>query len=407
MAQADRQRRTMHRQVLVLASAQALFQTVAVLVITVGALAGQQIASRPSLATLPIATMFLGTAVAMFPASAFMARTGRRAGFLLGALLGLAGGLTAALGTHLHLLPLLALGTFLVGIYQAFAQFYRFAASEVADDVFRPRAIALVLGGGIVAAVLGPILGRAGGHLLATLYTGSFLLLALVSLLAVCVLAALQTPPGATSSIQGEARPWRLIVSQPSYLGALLGAATGYGVMILAMTATPLAMGHHHHGLDATATVIQLHVLGMFLPSFFTGALIARFGVLRVMLSGVALLAGHVLMSWTGTKLMSFTSALILLGVGWNFLFVGGTTLLTTTYSPAEKSRAQATNDLTVFAVGLVCSFGAGPLLDALGWEKLNALLLPWLGLTALMLIALHLHSQRSTLPVPAADAGS
>lgn len=387
----------MHRQVLILAIAQALFQTVSVLVMTVGALAGSHLTSRPELATTPIATMFLGTAVAMFPASSWMTKVGRRAGFLVGGSLGVLAGLVAALGLWMGSLTVLAMGTFLVGTYQAFAQFYRFAASEVADDHFRPKAISLVLGGGIVAALLGPTLGRFGGDLLHPLYLGSFLLLSLVSLLAIGVLSGLEMPKGETAQINHDkARPWGQIVKQPTYLVALFGAATGYGIMILAMTATPLAMVHHHHGLGAAATVIQLHVLGMFLPSFFTGALISRVGVLRVMLLGVLTLSAHVLMTWTGTGFYSFASALVLLGVGWNFLYIGGTTLLTTTYSPAEKGRAQATNDMTIFAVGLACSFGAGGLLQVFGWQTLNLLLLPWLVLAALTIAWLHTQSARN-----------
>jgi MFS family permease len=184
-------------------------------------------------------------------------------------------------------------------------------------------------------------------------------------------------------------------VTQPAYLVALFAAATGFGVMILAMTATPIAMVHHHHALSTAATVIQFHVLGMFLPSFFTGSLVARFGVLRVMFAGVVLLTGHVLMTWTGTGFTSFLSALVLLGVGWNFLYIGGTTLLTTTYNPAEKSRAQATNDMTIFLVGLACSFSAGALLQMFGWQTLNAILLPWLATAALAVVWFGLTQQR------------
>lgn len=386
----------MHRQVLLLASSQALFQTASVLVMTVGGLAGGQIASRPELATMPIAAMFLGTATSTFPASMWMARVGRRAGFVVGALLGVAGGLVAAFGIWLGSLALLSFGTFLVGGYQAFAQFYRFAASEVADERFRPRAISLVLGGGIVAALAGPMLGRFGGPMLEPHYVGSFLLLALVSMIGAGVLLGVRVPaPEMRPGDAPEGRPWSAIVCQPAYLVALFGAATGYGVMILAMTATPIAMVHHQHDLSTAATVIQLHVLGMFLPSFFTGALIARFGVLRIMLAGVALLAGHVLMTLTGVAFGSFASALVLLGVGWNFLYVGGTTLLTTTYTVAEKGRAQATNDMTIFAVGLACSFSAGGLLQAFGWQTLNLLLLPWMALAALSLLWLGWRRHR------------
>lgn len=375
----------MHRQVLLLATAQALFQTNSVMVMTVGGLAGALIAPSPELATLPIAAMFLGTAATTIPASTWMTRVGRRTGFVTGAALGVLAGVLAALGLFMGSLWLLSAGTFLVGAYQAFAQFYRFAAGEVADEAFRPRAISLVLAGGVVAAILGPLMGRWGGPLLQPAYVGSFLLLSVVSLMATGLLMGLKVPlPPPTTGHAG--RTLLQIVRQPGYLVALFGAATGYGVMIMAMTATPLAMVHHQHHLGDAAMVIQMHVLGMFVPSFFTGSLIARFGVLRIMPCGVALLGGHVLISLTGTGFHSFAGALVLLGVGWNFLYIGGTTLLTTTYTPEEKGKAQATNDMTIFAVGLVCSLAAAPLLQLLGWQGLNLILLPWLTLAAIAL---------------------
>jgi MFS family permease len=394
--------RAMHRQVLLLATSQAMFQTASVLVMTVGGLAGALVAPSPGLATAPIAAMFLGTATATVPASMWMARVGRRPGFVVGALLGTTGGILAALGVWLDSLAVLTLGTFFVGTYQAFAQFYRFAAGEVADEQFRPRAISLVLGGGVVAALAGPLLARLGQSVFSAQYVGSFLLLALVSLAAASLLLALRVPaPPLADEGAGVGRSWSEIVSQPTYLVALFGAATGYGIMILAMTATPIAMVHHHHDLGAASTVIQLHVLGMFLPSFFTGSLITRFGVLRIMLAGVALFVGHVLMTLTGTGFSSFAGALVMLGIGWNFLYIGGTTLLTTTYSVVEKGRAQATNDMTIFAVGLACSLSAGALLQAVGWQTLNTLLLPWLGLAALALMWLA-YAQRSHVTAPA-----
>lgn len=390
--------RPMHTQVLILAAAQALFQTASVLVMTVGSLAGAALAASPEWATAPIAAMFLGTAIATVPASMWMSRVGRRVGFLAGTALGVAGGLIAAGGIAAGSMLLLCVGTALVGTYQAFAQFYRFAASEVADETFRPRAISFVLAGGVVAALAGPALARAGGEWLQPVYTGSFLLLAVVSLLATGLLLALRMPATtettASQSVQA-ARPMREIVRQPTYLTALFGAVTGYGVMILAMTATPLAMVHYQHSLGDAATVIQLHVLGMFLPSFFTGSLIARFGVLRVMGAGVLLLAGHVLLTLSGTGFYSFASALVLLGIGWNFLYVGGTNLLTRTYTAAEKGKAQAANDLTIFVVGLAASLSAGWLQQAFGWQMLNLLLLPWLALAGLA-IAWHGFAGRS-----------
>ena len=374
----------MHRQVFLLAAAQALFQTVSVLVMTIGGLAGSLLTPAPEWATAPIAAMFLGTAISTVPASMWMTRVGRKIGFVTGASLGTLGGLLAAAGMLTSSLLLLCLGTFLAGTYQGFAQFYRFAASEVAEGDFKPRAISLVLAGGVVAALVGPALARIGGDLLQPTYTGSFLFLALASALAVGVLLFVNVPRTVdTAAAKAAARPLGEIVRQPTYLVALFGAVTGYGIMILAMTATPLAMVHHHHSLDDTATVIQLHVLGMFLPSFFTGSLIARFGVLRVMFTGILLLTGHVLFTLSGTGFYSFTAALILLGVGWNFLYIGGTNLLTRTYSTAEKGKAQATNDLTIFIVGLVASLSAGVLQNTIGWQALNMALLPLLAVTA------------------------
>ncbi|KKW77426.1 MFS transporter [Acinetobacter sp. AG1] len=383
---------TMHRQVLILASSQSLFQTVSVMVMTIGGLAGANIANTPTLATLPIASMFLGTAMMMFPASMWMAKVGRRNGFLCGALLGILGGIIAAIGILYSSLYLLALGTFCVGAYQSFAQFYRFAASEVADDAFRSRAISFVMAGGVVAALIGPVLARFGGPIFNRLeYIGSFLIITIVSLIAMVILSRLHIPDQIEAKTSFSAgRPWNQIVFQPTYLVALLGAITGYGIMILGMTATPIAMRHSHHELGAITTVIQLHVLGMFLPSFFTGNLIARFGVLKIMFAGVLFFACYIVFALSGLQFHSFAVSLILLGVGWNFLFIGSTSLLTGTYTHEEKAKAQAINDMTVFVVGLICSFSAGALLDMIGWKAMNIALIPWLIITALYLVWLH-----------------
>jgi MFS family permease len=269
-------------QVLLLAAAQALFQTASTLVVTIGALAGAQVAPGSRLSTAPVAAMFLGTVVTTVPASQWMRRVGRRTGYIVGALLGTLGGMIGAWGVHSGSLLVLSLGTMLIGAYQGFAQTYRFAASEVAGAAFRPRAISLVLAGGVVAAVLGPALATWGGPLLETAYVGSFVILSAITLTAAGLLAGLRVPPSDTDVSHCERRPLLAIMRQPTYAVALFAAATGSGVMVLAMTATPLAMAHHSHGLSDSAMVIQAHVLGMFLPSFFTGSLIARFGVLRV-----------------------------------------------------------------------------------------------------------------------------
>jgi MFS family permease len=231
----------------------------------------------------------------------------------------------------------------------------------------------------VAAALLGPALAGVGALLLERAYVGSFLILAATSLAAAGVLLGLRVPIPEAQTGQGRPRPLFVIMRQPTYAVALFGAATGGGVMVLAMTAMPLAMAQHHHGLSATTVVMQMHVLGMFLPSFFTGSLIARFGALRVMFAGAVLLSVHVALSLSGTGFASFAAALALLGVGWNFLYVGGTTLLTDAYLPAERARAQAANDLLIFVVGLASSLTAGVLLQIAGWKLMNAYLLPWL----------------------------
>jgi MFS family permease len=213
--------------------------------------------------------------------------------------------------------------------------------------------------------------------------------MAIVSLIATGVLWGFQSPVQESVSLakHGQGRSWQEIVFQPTYLVALFGAATGYGIMILGMTAAPIAMLQHEHDLGTAARVIQLHVLGMFLPSFFTGVLIARFGVLRIMFAGILLFLGYILFALSGTGMISFAGALILLGVGWNFLYIGGTTLLTTSYKSTEKAKAQAINDMVIFAVGLACSFSAGGFLEAWGWEETNLMLLPWLMVAAITLV--------------------
>jgi MFS family permease len=389
----------MHRQVLLLVTAQAFAQTASIIVMTVGGLAGSQLAPAPQLATVPISAMILGTVVATVPVSMWMARAGRRVGFITGALLGVFGGLVAASGVFFRSFFVLLLGLFLIGTYQASTLFYRFAASEVSDDAFRPRAISLVLTGGVAAALLGPSLAGLGALLLDRAYVGSFLILAAVSLAAAGVLLGLRVPMPEAQISQSQPRPLLTIMRQPTFAVALFGAATGGGVMVLAMTAMPLAMAQHHHGLSATTVVMQMHVLGMFLPSFFTGSLIARFGVLRVMIAGAILLSTHVALSLGGTSFVSFASALALLGVGWNFLYVGGTTLLTDAYLPAERGRAQAANDLVIFVVGLASSLTAGVLLQIAGWRLMNAYLLPWLA--AAVVAVLWLGHRRRTAQAP------
>ncbi len=307
---------------------------------------------------------------------------------------GIVGGSVAGLGIIFSSFILLCIGTFMVGLYQSFAQFYRFAAHEVSNESFRSRAISLVMAGGVAAALAGPLLARMGSNIFTPEYLGSFIFLAILSVVAVLILSRLRIPvsPGDHPALE-LGRPWKKVITQPTYMAALFGASTGYGIMILTMTATPLAMTHHSHSLSETSTVIQLHVLGMFLPSFFTGKLINRFGSIRIMLTGIIFYVCHIALTLTGTGFYSFASALIFVGLGWNFLYIGGTALVTTTFSPSEKSIAQAVNDMTIFAVGLTCSLSAGKLLELLGWQRLNEILIPWLVISASALIDISSHN--------------
>lgn len=372
------------RTVASLAIAQALFQTGSVLIVTVGGLAGQMLAPERALATLPIAAVVVGTALATFPASMLMAKAGRRPGFVLGALFGMAGAGLAAWAMLAQSFVLLCVGCLVVGAYQGFAQFYRFAAAEAATPAFKSRALSLVLAGGVVAAVVGPHLGSFAKDLAGPAYVGSFLAVMALSAVAAVLLAAtpLPAPPGG-DTVAEPPRLLRLIARQPKFLAAVLGAAVGQGVMALVMTATPLSMVDHDHAVADAALVIQWHVLGMFVPSFFTGWLVARFGLTPMMLTGVGALAAHVAIAISGVEMLHYLSGLTLVGLGWNLLYVGGSTLLTETYRPSERGKVQALNDFLIVGVAAAASFSAGALNDLFGWRGLNLAALPLLAVAA------------------------
>ncbi|MCO6416140.1 MFS transporter [Siccirubricoccus sp. KC 17139] len=375
------------RNVALLAASQALFQTTSVLIMTVGGLAGHMLATDKGLATLPIAASTVGTAIATVPASLLMARVGRKPGFLVGTLLGAAGGALGVAGLLLGSFWLFCLAHVLAGAYQGFAQFYRFAAADAASDVFRSRAISLVMAGGVFAAFAGPGLASLTRDLsLGAPFVASYAGIIAVSLVATALVSLIQVPPPAAQSVREAPRPLSVIARQPAFLVALGGAAVGYGAMIMAMTATPLAMVGHHHDVADAASVIRWHVLGMFVPSFFTGALIARFGAPTMMLAGMALLAAHATVAVSGVDLLHFSSALVLLGVGWNFSYIGGTSLLTETYRPSEKAKVQAANDFLILGVVVAASFASGGLLHRLGWDGVNLTILPFLGAAVIAL---------------------
>ncbi|MGE5451800.1 MAG: MFS transporter [Acidobacteriota bacterium] len=384
------------KTVRLLAGAQALFQTASVLMATLSGLVGMQLASDKRLATLPVAVMVLAAALMMIPASMLMQRWGRRAGFLTGSGLGLAAGLLGAAGIHWHRFDWFVVAHALFGAYQGFAQYYRFAAADVASPVFKSRAISWVMLGGVVAAIAGPNLARLTQGIGPEPFTASYLVLSVLSVMAGALLTGLRLPAPVAGHVEGSGRPLLQIMRQPVFVTALIGSSVGFGVMIMVMTATPLAMQVCGHPLGDSATVIQWHVLGMFVPSFFTGHLISRFGVLPVMAAGVAALGAHVAIAVTGTAFMHFLSGLVLLGLGWNFLFIGGTSLVTQAYQPAERAKTQAAHDFLMFAVASLASFSAGTLLNVWGWQAVNWTAMPFLGLALLALCWLGLVRRRS-----------
>lgn len=370
----------MHRQILILAGSQAIFQSISVLIMTIGGLAGALLTPNASLITVPISMASLGTVLVMFPASLWMSRVGRKAGFITGTLSGVVAAIISIVAMIQHSFMLLCLGMLFLGIYQAFAQFYRFAAAEIAPPVFRTKAISLVLAGGVIAALLGPFLASIGSTLFSVAYMGSFLFMGILASLGLLLLSRLQIPMQSSDlTEQVLSRPWIKVISQPAYLVALFSGASGFGIMVLGLTATPIAMKHYGFDLSQIAAVIQLHILGRFIPSFFTAKLIDRFGVIKIMLVGILLLIAYIIVVLSGVTWGFFAAALILMGIGWNFLYIGGTSLLATTYSTGEKGVAQAANDMSVFIFSVICSLGAGPLLNLFGWKTMHLILVPWI----------------------------
>jgi MFS family permease len=388
------------RNVLILAGTQALFQTVSVMVITLSGVVGWMLAVDKSLATLPIAMMMVAAAVTMIPASLFMERYGRKAGFLLGAAFGTLAGLLAAVAIWRESFSLFVAANMLVGSYQAFAQYYRFAAADAASADFKSRAISWVIAGGIIAAVAGPNLVRFTQNVGTVPSALTYLTMVVLGILAMLLLSRLALPQASTTESSAPARALPAIMKQPIFLTALAGSAIGSAVMLLVMTATPLAMQICGQPIGAAASVIQWHVLGMFAPSFFTGNLIRRFGVLTVMSSGVVLLAGHVAIALSGIEYLHFLSGLILLGVGWNFLFVGGSTLLTEAYRPSERAKVQAAHDFLMYGAITVATFSSGSLLNHFGWQAVNLAVLPFLALALLMILVLAMQRKRAVLNV-------
>jgi hypothetical protein len=313
-----------------------------------------------------------------------MQRVGRRLGFMTSSVFGMAGAVIATVGVLKAEFSIFCFGTIFIGAFNGFGQYYRFAAAETAPEEFHSRAISYVLAGGLIAAFAGPNLAKWSRQLLPQEFAGSYAILTGIYLLALSIAFFLRMPePGASTRSTGG-RPLTEIARQPAYLVAVTSAMVGYGVMNFIMIATPLAMHDYAHPFSDTAFVIQWHVFGMFVPSFFTGQLIRKFGTANIMLAGVLLLGLCVGVNFTGTTVIHFWSSLIFLGLGWNFLFVGATTQLTETYSPAEKAKAQALNDFIVFGTVTLTAFSSGAVQNILGWKTINMAVIPFLLLIVL-----------------------
>ena len=363
--------------VTLLSICQALLITGNVLLNAVSPLIGASLAPSTFWSTAPVATQWLGLMCATIPASLMMARLGRKRGFMLGNLVGLIGALIAVQALIGERFGLFLLATWLIGIGIGFGQLYRFAAVEAAPMPMRDRAIGLVMGGGVLAAFAGPWLARVSRELGDVPFLGSFVGLAALYALALVVLMQTQLPPASRTHGEGNALPLGKILRQPAFILAVSAAMVGYGVMNLAMTATPLAMARAGHHFNHVSMTIQWHVVAMFLPSFFTGHLSSRFGAKQVIVAGCLLLVASGLVAQLGVGLAGFNVALILLGLGWNFTFLPATGLLTESYRPVDKARTQAANEFLVFGTAAITALLAGPLVSSLGWATLNLVLIP------------------------------
>ena len=397
---------------LTLALCQGLFTAAISIDLTLTGLTGYQLAPDKALATLPFAMITVSGALVTLVAAFLMQRFGRRFGFALGAFAGAAGGLVSVWAVLTEDFWVFCLGTAAVGVFQAFAQYYRLAAADAAAPAEKSRAISRVLTGGVVAAVLGPLLAAWSKDLFpAALFAGAYLMVALLGLLSLALLLAfyrdVPADPGGgkTAARDAEpARPLAVVLRQPIFVAAVANNVVGSAVMMLIMTAAPLAAVAGHHSIDDGANIIQWHLVGMYAPSFFAGALIARIGLPATLFAGMALnllCAGAAIAS---QDLTAFHVALLSLGIGWNFMFVGGTTLLAQSYRPAERARVQGIAEWLRYVATAATTLLAGPLLERYGWPALNATVLPLIALAALMTLWWVLAERRGPALAEAAE---
>lgn len=387
-----------NRNVIQLALAQALMMSVNTLLITASSIIGYELATDKSLATLPLAIQFCSTMLTAIPASLMMGRVGRKYGFMLSTVLGIIGGSLAWLAQEQHSFWLYCIATAFIGVYTGFGNFFRFVATEVSSPQYHSRAISYVLAGGVLAAIIGPNLANLTRDLLPVAWTGSFIAVLIIYVLNGFNLMTIRYATPVNRAIEQQARPLSVIAKQPAFIVALLAAAIGFAMMSLLMTATPLAMKHEQHPFNEIAFVIQWHVLGMFAPSFFTGNLINRFGADKIIFTGGLLILLCIVINLLGVTVTHFWLALLLLGLGWNFMFIGGTSMLTRTYNEAEKSRVQAANDFIVFSCVTLASLGSGILQHWIGWQWVNLSVVPFI---LVVLASIHwLNLKKAVNPV-------
>ena len=389
------------RNALVLSLCQGLFTCAISIDLTLTGLTGYQLAPDKALATLPFAMITVAGALATVFASFLLQRLGRQLGFAFGALIGATGGAISVWSVFHADFWTFCIGTAAVGVFQAFAQYYRLAAADSVEAPAKSRAISTVLAGGVIAAIIGPALAAWSKDLFpVALFAGAYLMVAILGLFsAVLLLSAYRDIEASSAAIAGDsdepARPLGTIMRHPIFVASVANNVVGSVAMMFVMTAAPLAAVACQHSIDDGANIFQWHLVGMYAPSFFAGALIARFGLASVLMAGMALNLACVAIAAASTSLVAFYAALFSLGVGWNFMFVGGTTLLAQAYRPSERAKTQGASELMRYAATAVATLAAGPALQALGWGTFNLAVLPVVVLAAAMTLWWMLTQRR------------
>lgn len=388
------------RNALVLSGLQALGGANPAVVVALGGLVGSQLAPSTEMATLPVSLFNIGLALGVLPAAFIMRQKGRRFGYVMGSLLGASGGMLAFYGISIGSFLLFCLGTVLAGLYASYVQSYRFAAADSVEGPLKPKAISWVMIGGLVAAVLATQVILHTSDIIPSLpFAGTFIAQAMLALCALPLIAFLRNDPAShhTPAEQAQAqhgRPLLEIIKQPKFIVAVIAGTSSYSLMSFMMTASPLAMVGCGHSMRDSTLGIQWHILAMFGPSFFTGTLIRRFGKIAITLSGLLLIALASVVALNGLSVEHFWISLILLGLGWNFGFIGATAMVTDCYRNEERNRVQAFNDFLVFGSVAISSFSSGQLLVTHGWDGINTWTFPIVGVVVISLMWLWFHER-------------